>query len=186
MPRSIWKGAVSFGLVSIPVALFTATENKTPKFKMLRAEDGSPIKYKRVAEADGEEVSWEAIDRAVRATVDENLESKGFSQRDGAAYEVYYFVGADEVNQISSHYGGHYYGVTWTYWGWERGPGAYAQDARIYDQGSLTLDVVDAGSGVLVWRGTATATIDPNALPKERRKSLEKIVARMLADFPPR
>jgi DNA end-binding protein Ku len=59
--RSIWKGAVSFGLVTIPVALFSATEDKTPKFKMLRASDGSPIKYKRVAEADGNEVSWDEI-----------------------------------------------------------------------------------------------------------------------------
>jgi DNA end-binding protein Ku len=59
--RSIWKGAVSFGLVTIPVALFSATEDKTPKFKMLRASDGSPIKYKRVAEADGEEVTWDEI-----------------------------------------------------------------------------------------------------------------------------
>ncbi len=59
--RSIWKGAVSFGLVTIPVALFSATEDKTPKFKMLRASDGSPIKYKRVAEADGNEVTWDEI-----------------------------------------------------------------------------------------------------------------------------
>lgn len=59
--RSIWKGAVSFGLVTIPVALFSATEDRTPKFKMLRAADGSPIKYKRVAEADGQEVAWDEI-----------------------------------------------------------------------------------------------------------------------------
>lgn len=61
--RSIWKGAVSFGLVTIPVALFSATEDRTPKFKMLRRSDGSPIRYKRVAEADGEEVAWEEIVR---------------------------------------------------------------------------------------------------------------------------
>ena len=57
--RSIWKGAISFGLVTIPVALFSATEDRTPKFKMLRKTDGSPIKYKRVAESDGTEVTWE-------------------------------------------------------------------------------------------------------------------------------
>ncbi|HSL26053.1 MAG TPA: Ku protein, partial [Acidimicrobiia bacterium] len=63
MPRSIWKGAISFGLVTIPVALYTATESKTPKFKMLRGSDHSPIKYKRVAEKDGEEVVWDEIVR---------------------------------------------------------------------------------------------------------------------------
>ena len=59
--RSIWKGAISFGLVTIPVGLYTATENKRPKFKQLRESDHSPIKYKRVAEKDGDEVPFEKI-----------------------------------------------------------------------------------------------------------------------------
>jgi len=61
MPRAIWKGAINFGLVTIPVGLYTATDDKTPKFKQLRKTDHSPIRYKRVAEADGEEVSWDEI-----------------------------------------------------------------------------------------------------------------------------
>ncbi|MGI9608742.1 MAG: Ku protein [Acidimicrobiia bacterium] len=61
MPRAIWKGAINFGLVTIPVGLYTATDNKTPKFKQLRKTDHSPIRYKRVAEADGEEVTWDDI-----------------------------------------------------------------------------------------------------------------------------
>ncbi len=59
--RPIWKGAISFGLVTIPVGLYTATENKRPKFKQLRESDHSPIKYKRVAETDGVEVPYENI-----------------------------------------------------------------------------------------------------------------------------
>ena len=59
--RPIWKGAISFGLVTIPVGLYSATENKRPKFKQLRESDHSPIKYKRVAEKDGEEVPFENI-----------------------------------------------------------------------------------------------------------------------------
>jgi DNA end-binding protein Ku len=61
MPRSIWKGAISFGLVSIPVAMYSATENRSPSFKQLRKDDHSPIRYKRVAESDGQEVEWEDI-----------------------------------------------------------------------------------------------------------------------------
>jgi DNA end-binding protein Ku len=59
--RPIWKGAVSFGLVTIPVGLYSATENKRPKFRQLRDSDHSPIKYKRVAESDGVEVPYENI-----------------------------------------------------------------------------------------------------------------------------
>ncbi|MFQ5523532.1 MAG: Ku protein [Acidimicrobiia bacterium] len=61
MPRSIWKGAINFGLVTIPVGLYAATERKTPKFRQLRKTDHSPIRYKRVAETDGKEVPWEDI-----------------------------------------------------------------------------------------------------------------------------
>jgi DNA end-binding protein Ku len=59
--RSIWKGSVSFGLVNIPVALYPAVKKEAVKFRMLRKSDLSPISYKRVAEADGQEVPWEQI-----------------------------------------------------------------------------------------------------------------------------
>ncbi|MFQ5968230.1 MAG: Ku protein [Acidimicrobiia bacterium] len=61
--RPIWKGAVSFGLVTIPVALYTATEDRKPKFRLLRGSDHTPVRYKRVSEADGEEVAWEDMVR---------------------------------------------------------------------------------------------------------------------------
>lgn len=61
--QSIWKGAISFGLVTIPVGLYSATEDKKASFRQLREGDHSPIKYKRVAELDGEEVPYEKIVR---------------------------------------------------------------------------------------------------------------------------
>ena len=59
--RPIWKGAISFGLVTIPVGLYSATQDKRPRFKQLRDSDHSAIKYKRVAEKDGQEVPFEKI-----------------------------------------------------------------------------------------------------------------------------
>src|ERR1017187_8117196 len=59
--RSIWSGAISFGLVSIPISLYPATKREDLKFRLLRAGDLSPVNYKRVAEADGKEVPWEKI-----------------------------------------------------------------------------------------------------------------------------
>jgi DNA end-binding protein Ku len=59
--RSMWKGVLSFGLVSIPVKLYTATEQHDVSFKQVRQSDGSRIRYKRVAEADGEEVPYGEI-----------------------------------------------------------------------------------------------------------------------------
>src|SRR5881392_40163 len=59
--RAIWKGAITFSLVNIPISLYPATKREELKFRMLRKGDLSPINYKRVAEADGKEVPWEDI-----------------------------------------------------------------------------------------------------------------------------
>jgi DNA end-binding protein Ku len=59
--RAIWKGAVSFGLVSIPVKLYTATEEKDVSFHQVHREDGGRIRYKRVCQLDGEEVAYSDI-----------------------------------------------------------------------------------------------------------------------------
>ena len=61
MPRSIWKGAISFGLVTIPVKLYSATEEKDIAFRQVHAADGGRIKYRRVCEIDGEEVPYAEI-----------------------------------------------------------------------------------------------------------------------------
>ncbi len=61
MAQTVWKGAVSFGLVSIPVRLVSATEERDLSFHQVRVSDGSRVRYRRVAEADGEEVPFAQI-----------------------------------------------------------------------------------------------------------------------------
>ncbi|WP_163548471.1 Ku protein [Candidatus Frankia nodulisporulans] len=68
--RSIWKGVISFGLVSIPVRLYSATQERDIAFHQVRRSDGSRIRYRRVAEADGDEVSYANV-------------AKGFELPDG-------------------------------------------------------------------------------------------------------
>ncbi|HEY3735003.1 MAG TPA: Ku protein [Streptosporangiaceae bacterium] len=59
--RPIWKGTISFGLVAIPVSLYTATEARDVSFRQVHAADGGRIRYKRVCEIDGEEVPYSDI-----------------------------------------------------------------------------------------------------------------------------
>ncbi len=61
MPRSLWKGSISFGLVNIPVELHTAVRDHRPRFRMLHAADKSPVKYERVCIRDGHAVAWEDL-----------------------------------------------------------------------------------------------------------------------------
>src|SRR5690606_8057105 len=61
MPRAIWTGSISFGLLNVPVKLYSAVSRRNVSFRELRRSDGSRIRHKRVAEADGEEVSYDQI-----------------------------------------------------------------------------------------------------------------------------
>jgi DNA end-binding protein Ku len=105
MPRSMWKGAISFGLVTIPVAVYPATEEKTLRFNQLHDEDGGRVRYKRVCEKDGEEVTFEHIvkgyevekDRYVVLTDDDFDAVPVASSR---AIDIVQFVDIDEIDPM--------------------------------------------------------------------------------------
>jgi DNA end-binding protein Ku len=105
MPRAMWKGAISFGLVTIPVAVYPATEEKTLRFNQLHGEDGGRIRYKRVCEKDGEEVTFEHIvkgyevekDRYVVLT-DEDLNA--IPVESSRAIDIHRFVDLDEIDPV--------------------------------------------------------------------------------------
>ena len=61
MPRALWKGSISFGLVNIPIELHTAVRSHRPHFRMLHAKDKSPVKFQRVCMRDGHPVAWEDL-----------------------------------------------------------------------------------------------------------------------------
>jgi DNA end-binding protein Ku len=105
MPRAMWKGAISFGLVTIPVSVYPATEEKTLRFNQLHDEDGGRIRYKRVCEKDGEEVSFEHIvkgyevekDRYVVLT-DEDFDAVPVAS--SRAIDIVQFVEFDEIDPV--------------------------------------------------------------------------------------
>jgi DNA end-binding protein Ku len=70
MARSIWSGAISFGLVNVPVKLYSAVSRKTVRFNQLNAETGNRIQQKRVDPETGEEVSYEQIVKGFELTKD--------------------------------------------------------------------------------------------------------------------
>jgi DNA end-binding protein Ku len=103
--RSIWKGAVSFGLVTIPVKLYTATEDKDVRFHMLHKTDGSRIEFKRFCAEEQEEVSNDEIIKGYEygkgkyVTVDEkDFESIPVSTTHSV--EIMEFVDLPEVDPI--------------------------------------------------------------------------------------
>jgi DNA end-binding protein Ku len=61
MARALWKGSIAFGLVNIPVELHTAVHDSRPRFRMLHADDKSPVKFERVCAREGKTVSWDEL-----------------------------------------------------------------------------------------------------------------------------
>lgn len=103
MPRSLWKGAVSFGLVTIPVKLYSATEEKDVSFRQVHPADGGRIKYKRVCETCGEEVPYAEIAKGYE-TADGRmvvLEASDFEELPlptAKQVEIVQFVEIDEID----------------------------------------------------------------------------------------
>jgi DNA end-binding protein Ku len=61
MARSIWKGSIAFGLVNIPVELYSAVRDHRPKFRLLHAKDEAPVRYERVCQTEGKPVAWDDL-----------------------------------------------------------------------------------------------------------------------------
>ena len=71
MPRAIWSGSISFGLVNVPVKVVSAVQQKDVRFHMLHEKDGGRIEQKRVCAVDGEEVAYEEIAKGYKVGPDE-------------------------------------------------------------------------------------------------------------------
>ena len=103
--RAMWSGAVSFGLVSVPVKLYSATTNHDVRFHQVHAADGGRIKYKRVCTVDGEEVEYadivkgyETEDGELITLTDEDLDSLPMAA--GHEIDVIEFVPSDQIDPM--------------------------------------------------------------------------------------
>ena len=104
MPRAIWSGSISFGLLNVPVKLYSAVSKQTVRFKEL-TKDGSRVRHKRVSEDSGKEISYDDIvkgyefapDQYVTLTRDELSELDPKKTR---AIEIQDFVDLDEIDPI--------------------------------------------------------------------------------------
>src|SRR3954468_251053 len=105
MPRSIWSGAISFGLVNVPVKLFSAVSRKSVRFHQLHDKDGVRIQQKRVCPADGEEVPYENIVKGYEISPDkyvliETEELEALDPKKTRAIEIQEFVDLEEIDPI--------------------------------------------------------------------------------------
>ena len=105
MARAIWSGSISFGLLNVPVRLYSAVSKQTVRFRELREGDGSRVKHKRVAESDGKEVPYEKIVKGYEYAPDQYVvlsrdELSELEPQRSRAIEIQDFVDLDEIDPI--------------------------------------------------------------------------------------
>src|SRR4051794_36705845 len=105
MARAIWSGSISFGLLNVPVKLYSAVSKQTVRFRELREGDGSRVKHKRVAESDGKEVPYEKIVKGYEYAPDQYVvlsrdELSELDPKRTRAIEIQDFVDLDDIDPI--------------------------------------------------------------------------------------
>jgi DNA end-binding protein Ku len=105
MARAIWSGTISFGLLNVPVKLYSAVSRKQIRFNELRESDSSRVRHKRVAESDGEEVAYEEIVRGYEISPDRYVifsrdELEELNPAKTRAIEIQDFVDIEQIDPI--------------------------------------------------------------------------------------
>jgi len=103
--KSIWRGAISFGLIHIPVRLYSASKDRELKFKLLHKKDLSEIRYARICKADGKEIPWEEIVKGYEyregdyvVLTEEDFEKA--NPKKTKTIEIVDFTGEDEIDTM--------------------------------------------------------------------------------------
>jgi uncharacterized protein DUF4136 len=128
-------------------------------------------------------------DKQIKASIDAQLAAKGLSkvEDNDANLLVGYQTAIGTEKEFTSFDSGWGYGPGWYGRGWYGGGGGMTtgQTSTIYN-GQLALDMYDSAKHNLVWRGVASKTLDVNAKPDKRQKNLDKAVAKLLKNYPPK
>ena len=103
--RPIWKGAISFGMVTIPVKVYAATEGKDVRFRLLHKTDGAPIEEKRFCTEDGKEVAWDDLVRGYEVSKGEFVilepdEIDAAKPESSTTIDIGDFVEASEIDAV--------------------------------------------------------------------------------------
>src|SRR3712207_2100172 len=105
MPRAIWSGAISFGLVNIPVKLYSAVQRKNVRFHQLDAADNTRIQQKRINPKSGEEVPWENLVKGDEISPDRYVvispdELEALEPKKTRTIDIEDFVDLEEIDPI--------------------------------------------------------------------------------------
>jgi Domain of unknown function (DUF4136) len=172
---------LEFGVVGVVAAQDVRYDfDKNKDFSKYKTYKWVPIK--------GADQPDELTGKKLTAAVDAELATKGLTKTDRESADLYlgYQTAIGTEKQFTSYNTGWGYGPGWG-GGWYGGGGSsttYSSTSTVYI-GQLDLSVYDPVEKQLVWRGTASKTLDPKAKPEKKEKNIAKAVKKLLKNFPP-
>jgi Domain of unknown function (DUF4136) len=159
------------------------------RYNFAQGEDFSKYKTYKWVQVKGAEQLNQIADQQLKSAVDAELAKKGLTKTEGDNADLFlgYQVALSQEQQFTSYNTGWGYGPGWG-GGWygAGGGGMSTTTSTTIPIGQLDLDMYDPAAKQLVWRGTATKSLDPKAKPEKRQKNLGKAVAKLLKNYPPK
>jgi hypothetical protein len=148
-----------------------------------QAADFSKFKSFKWVEIKGSTHPDQLADQQIRSALETEMAKKGLSKTDSDQANLYiaYQLAIGQEKQINAYNTG---GAGWGY-GARWGGGMSTATTSTINVGTLVLDMYDPGAKQLVWRGTASKTLDATAKPEKRQKTLAKVAQKMLKNYPP-
>jgi hypothetical protein len=165
------------GLLAIAVGTALAqdvTVNYVP------GTDFSKFKTYKWVEIKGAEKPDQILDAQITQAVEKTLAGKGFTKATGDTADLFiaYQLALTQERQWNTYNTGGY--------GWRYGGGSGTTTSTTIHIGTVALDMYDVAAKALVWKGQASKTVDAGANPEKRQKNLDKSMAKLLKDFPPK
>jgi hypothetical protein len=150
----------------------TVTYNSAPGI------DFSKFKTYKWVSISGVEYPDQIVDQQIKQSIDSQLAAKGLTKidRDTADLYVGYQLSLSQEHQWNAYGGG---------MGWRMGGGMATVTSSTIQIGTLGVDIYDQAGKQLIWRGSATKTLNPPKDPEKKQRNLDKAVAKLLKDFPP-
>jgi len=180
---------ILFVWLSLLVMIAGTAFGQDVRYNFDKNTDFSKFKtYKWVALKDAPQVN-DLVDKQIKDAIDAQLATKGLSKVDSDDANLYigYQVGMSTEKQFTSFNSGWGYGPGWGggWYGGGAGGITTGNTSTIYI-GQLALDMNDSANKDIVWRGVVSKTIDPKAKPDKQSKNLNKAVAKLLKNYPPK
>jgi hypothetical protein len=161
------------------------------RYNFDKTEDFSKLKTYKWVLIKGAQTPNDIVDKQVKSSIDAQLAAKGLSKVDSDQADIFlgYQTAIGQDKQFTSYSTDWGYGGGWYRGGWYGGIGGSSmttgQTSTIYT-GQLAVDMYDSTNRTLIWRGVASKTLDPKAKPEKQEKNLDKAVAKLFKNYPPK